>query len=135
MAILKKSDILLGIDDPRKITIESLGGEIYLRPLSSNEVNEVVNIESKGYGLFDAKTRGKNADATAKLNLAKVNEAAAESKYQAIFLSINNPKNDEWSLEELHTLHSDQIEELYENVMRISGVETTEADVKRFPED
>ena len=135
MAILKKSDILLGIDDPRKITIESLGGEVYLRPLSSNEVNEIVNIESRGYGLFDAKTRGKNADATAKLNLAKVNEAAAESKYQAILLSINNPKNDEWSLEELHTLHSDQIEELYENVMRISGVETTEADVKRFLED
>ena len=135
MAILKKSDILLGIDDPRKITIESLGGEVYLRPLSSNEVNEIVNIESRGFGLFDAKTRGKNADATAKLNLAKVNEAAAESKYQAILLSINNPKNDEWSLEELHTLHSDQIEELYESVMRISGVETTEADVKRFLED
>ena len=42
---------------------------------------------------------------------------------------------DEWSMEELERLHSDQIEELYENVMRISGAETTEADVKRFPED
>lgn len=135
MAILKKSDILLGIDDPRKITIKTLGGEVYLRPLSSSEVNEVVGIESKGFGLFDAKAMGRNADATGKVNLAKVNEAAAESKYRAIFLSINNPKNDEWSMEELEKLHSDQIEELYENVMRISGAETTEADVKRFPED
>ena len=135
MVILKKSDILLGIDDPRKVTINSLGGEVYLRPLSSSEVNEVVSIESKGYGVFDAKTKGRNADATGKVNLAKLNEAAAESKYQAIFLSINNPKNEEWTLEELHTLHSDQIEELYENVMRISGAETTEADVKRFPEN
>ena len=135
MAILKKSDILLGIDDPRKITIETLGGEVYLRPLSSSEVNEVVSIESKGYGVFDAKTRGKNADATGKVNLAKVNEAAAESKYQAIFLSINNPKNEEWTMEELQKLHSDQIDELYESVMRISGAEITEADVKRFPEN
>ena len=135
MAILKKSDILLGIDDPRPITIESLGGEVYLRPLSSSEVNEIVNIEAKGYGVFDAKTRGKTADASGKMNLAKLNEAEAESKYQAIYLSINNPKGDEWTLEELHALHSDQIEELYENVMRISGAGTTEEDVKRFPED
>lgn len=135
MAILKKSDILLGIDDPRPITIESLGGEIYLRPLSSSEVNEIVNIEAKGYGVFDAKTRGKTADASGKMNLAKLNDAEAEAKYQAIYLSINNPKGDEWTLEELQALHSDQIDELYENVMRISGAETSEEDVKRFPED
>ena len=135
MAILKKSDILLGIDDPRPITIESLGGEVYLRPLSSSEVNEIVNIEAKGYGVFDAKTRGKTADASGKMNLAKMNEAEAEAKYQAIYLSINNPKGDEWTLEELQALHSDQIDELYDNVMRISGAGITEEEVKRFPED
>ena len=135
MAILKKSDILLGIDDPRPITIESLGGEVYLRPLSSSEVNEIVNIEAKGYGVFDAKTRGKTADASGKMNLAKLNDAEAEAKYQAIYLSINNPKGDEWTKEELYALHSDQIDELYENVMRISGAETSEEDVKRFLED
>lgn len=135
MAILKKSDILLGIDDPRPITIESLGGEVYLRPLSSSEVNEIVNIEAKGYGVFDAKTRGKSADASGKMNLTKLNEAEAEAKYQAIYLSINNPKGDEWTLEELQALHSDQIDELYENVMRISGAGITEEEVKRFPED
>ena len=135
MAILKKSDILLGIDDPRPITIESLGGEVYIRPLSSSEVNEIVNIEAKGYGVFDAKTRGKTADASGKMNLAKLNDAEAEAKYQAIYLSINNPKGDEWTLEELQALHSDQIDELYENVMRISGAGITEEEVKRFPED
>lgn len=135
MAILKKSDILLGIDDPRPITIESLGGEVYLRPLSSSEVNEIVNIEAKGYGVFDAKTRGKTADASGKMNLAKLNDAEAEAKYQAIYLSINNPKGDEWTLEELYSLHSDQIDELYDNIMRISGAGITEEEVKRFPED
>lgn len=135
MAILKKEDILLGIDDPRKITIETLGGEVYLRPLSSSEVNEVVNIEAKGFGVFDAKAKGRNTDASGKMNLAKVNDAAAEAKYHAINLSINNPKNDEWSLEELHMLHSDQIDELYENVMKISGAETTEQEVEKFLED
>ena len=74
---------------------------------------------------------GKDVDA----NRTKLNEAEAEAKYQAIYLSINNPKGDEWTLEELQALHSDQIDELYENVMMISGAETSEEDVKRFPED
>ncbi len=136
MSILKKSDILLGIDTPRKVNIESLGGEIYLRPLSSNEMNEVVNIEAEGYGVFDAKSKGRTADATGKMNLKKMNEASARARYEAIYLSINNPKNDdEWSKEELYLLHNNQIMELYDNVMEISGANTTEKDVKSFPED
>ena len=137
MALLKKSDILLGIDEPRKIEIVSLGGEIYLRPLSSAEMNKVIGIEAEGYGNFEATNTGsKDPKASAKMNLAKMNKKAAESKYEAVYLSINNPKNeDEWSLDEIHSLHQDQIEELYSNIMRISGAETTTNDVKKFPEN
>ena len=135
MAVLRKTDILSGIDDPRKIMIESLGGEIYLRPLSSNELNKVVRIEAEGYGTFDAKTVARKVDASAKMDLAKMNEATAKAKYKAIYISINNDKNEEWTLEELHQLHSDQIEELYNKVMEISGASTSEQDVKKFPEN
>lgn len=134
--VLKKADILLGIDEPRKIKIEALGGEIYLRPLSSAEVNKVITIEAEGMGNFEASNRNRKTEASGKMNLAKMNEAAAKAKYEAIHLSINNAKNDdEWSKEELETLPTSAIEELYDKVMEISGANTTEQDIKSFPED
>ena len=135
MALLKKSDILLGIDDPRKVTIESLGGEIYLRPLSSNEITRITTIEAEGYGNFEASNRNRKTEASGKMNLAKMNEATAKAQYEAIYRAINNPKNDEWELEDLHLLHKDAIDELYNKVMEISGANTNESDVKNFPED
>jgi hypothetical protein len=136
MTILKKSDILLGIDEPRQILIESLGGEIYLRPLSSAEVNKVVEIEAEGLGNFEASNLNRKTSATGKMNLKKMNEASAKAQYEAIYLSINNPKNeDEWTKEELQSLRKDAITELYEKIMEISGANTTEQDMKKFPED
>ena len=136
MTILKKSDILLGIDEPRQIFIESLGGEIYLRPLSSAEVNKVVEIEAEGLGNFEASNLNRKTSATGKMNLKKMNEASAKAQYEAIYLSINNPKNeDEWTKEELKSLRKDAITELYNKIMEISGANTTEQDMKKFPED
>ena len=136
MTILKKSDILLGIDEPRQIRIESLGGELYLRPLSSAEVNKVVEIEAEGLGNFEASNLNRKTSATGKMNLKKMNEASAKAQYEAIYLSINNPLNeDEWTKEELQSLRKDAITELYEKIMEISGANTTEQDMKKFPED
>lgn len=135
MAVLKKSDILLGIDDPREVTIESLGGEIYLRPLSSSEINKVTSIEAEGFGSFEASNRNKKTEASGKMDLKKMNEATAKAQYEAIYISINNPKNDEWSKDEIKALKTDAITELYDKIMEISGANTTEADIKRFPEN
>lgn len=136
MAILTKSDILKGIDDPREFTIESLGGEIYLRPLSSAELNEVTDIEAEGYGNFEATSKGsRNPNATGKMNLKKMNQATAKAKYHALYLSMNNPKNDEWEMDEIKKLHGDQIDEIYEKVMELSGAETSKSDITNFPED
>ena len=136
MALLKKSDILLGIDEPRKCNIEALGGEIYLRPLSSSEVNKVVTIEAEGMGNFEASNLNRRTQATGKMNLAKMNEASARAKYTAIYLSINNDKNgDEWEEEEIKKMHTDAITELYDTIMEISGANTSEEDMKKFPED
>ena len=54
MTVLRKADILMGVDSPKKIEIEALGGELWLRPLSSAEANEILNIEAQGYGTFNA---------------------------------------------------------------------------------
>lgn len=135
MTILTKADILQGIDVPKKIKIEALNGEIWLRPLSSAEVNEIQNIEAQGYGTFNASNNRGQTMADGKMNLAKLQEKQAEAKYHAIHKAINNPKNDEWELTEIQQLPSDAVDEIYNHIMKISGVEITETDVKKFPEN
>ena len=144
MAILKKSDILFGIDNPREIRIESLDGELWLRPLSSAEITEIVNIEAEGYGKWEATNTQKGrrlekGEALTKghMDLAKLNSAEARAKYETVYKSLDNPKNedDPWSLEDIKLLPQDVIDEIHEKVFDISGANTSEADVKRFPED
>ena len=136
MSILSKSEILQGIDNPQKIQIEALNGELWLRPLSSAEVNEVQNIEAQGYGTFNATNRQNQTTTDGKMNLAKMQEKTAEAKYIAIHKSINNPKNkDPWEIDEIKQFKSDAINEIYDHIMKLSGVEVTEADVKQFPEN
>ena len=135
MSILTKADILQGIDTPKKIRIESLNGEIWLRPLSSAEVNEIMNIEAQGFGTFNASNNRGQTMTDGKMNLAKMQEKQAEAKYTAIHKSINNDKtSDEWTLEELKQFPKNAIDEVYNEVMTLSGVDVTEADMKQFPE-
>ena len=136
MSILSKSEILQGINNPQKIQITALNGELWLRPLSSAEVNEVQNIEAQGYGTFNATNRQNQTTTDGKMNLAKMQEKTAEAKYIAIHKSINNPKNkDPWEIDEIKQFKSDAINEIYDHIMKLSGVEVTEADVKQFPEN
>lgn len=136
MTVLTKSDILMGIKNPKKIKIEALNGELWLRPLSSAEVNEVTNIEAQGYGTFNASNNRGQTKADGKMNLAKMQEKQSEAKYIAINKSINNDKSsDEWTIEELKELKTDAVDELYEKIMKLSGAEVTQGDVERFPEN
>ena len=136
MTILTKSDILQGIDNPQKILIEALNGEVWLRPLSSAEVDEVLNIEAEGYGTFNAQAIRGQTNTEAKMNLPKIQEKQAEAKYLAIHKSINNPRNsDEWELTEIKQLPADAVSEMYEKVMDLSGASVTTQDVESFPED
>ena len=94
-----------------------------------------MNIEAEGYGNFEANARGRRTDASGKMNLKRMNEASANAQYTAIFKSINNEKNEEWSEDDVKDLPKDVVEELYDHIMRISGAEVTESDVANFPED
>lgn len=54
MVVVKKSDILKGVKKIEKVKIEALDGdEMYLRPLSQAEINEVDEIEAKAMGIFE----------------------------------------------------------------------------------
>lgn len=50
MGLLTKDKILKGIEKVETVYIESLGGEVKIRPLSSSEWQEIVIEEQKGIG-------------------------------------------------------------------------------------
>jgi len=144
MAILKKSDILQGINAVQRITIDSLGGEMWLRPLSSAELDEINYIEAEGMGNFEQNNRAKSRNLenskltqTNKFNVLKLTKATDKAKYEMIYKSLDNPKNedDPWTLEEIKSLGPKAIDELHKEVQKLSGLEITESDVKQFPED
>jgi len=144
MAILKKSDILQGIKKVERVHIESLGGEMWLRPLSSAELDEINYIEAEGMGNFEQNNRAKSRNLenskltqTNKFNVLKLTKATDKAKYEMIYKSLDNPKNedDPWTLEEIKSLGQKSIDEIHKEVQKLSGLDITESDVKQFPED
>ena len=135
--VLRKEDILGGINNIQKVTIESLGGELWLRPLSEAELSQIDLIEAKAMGVYESSQRGTGeAFNKGKINLAKATEATEEARLAKISLSINNEKNpDEWSEEEIGSLSRDAVEELISKIDEISGVKTAARDVDKFPEN
>ena len=138
--ILKKADILRGIDDPEHIKIDSLGGYLWLRPLSNKELDDLDEMEAKAMGIFETKEIGKGnirgeTNTNGKLNVAKVTRASAEVQVEKVYLSLDNPKNEEdekWDYEDINKLHRKTVEEIADKVDELSGVTVTQQEVERF---
>ena len=135
--VLRKEDILGGINNIQQVTIESLGGEIYLKPLSESQLQELDLIEAKAMGVYESSQKGRSdAVNKGKINLAKATQASSEAKIAKISLSINNDRNpDNWSEEEIGSLPRNVVEELITKINEISGVNTTAREVDNFPEN
>ncbi len=135
--VLTKNEILKGINNIQKINIKSLGGEVYLRPLSETELKEVEMVEAKGMGVFESTQKGRReAMNKGKIDLVKATDATYNSKLTKIQLSINNDKNpDKWTLDEIGELPRNAINELIEKIDELSGIETTKQEVDTFPEE
>lgn len=135
--VLTKKDIISGINNIQRVTIESLGGEIYLQPLSEAQLSDLDLIEAKAMGVYESSQKGRqDAINKGKINLAKATEASAEARIAKISLSINNEKNqDTWTDEEIGLLPRNVIEELITKINEISGVNTTKREVENFPEN
>lgn len=145
MVVVKKSDILNGIKKIEKVKLEALnGGEMYLRPLSQAEINEVDEIEAKAMGIFETNEtaqRGRRqkpksvVESRGKINLELQQKAQHQAKTKAIFLSLDNEKNvgeEAWSETEIEQMPHKLFEELFEKVREISGIELHEDDVDTF---
>lgn len=137
MALLSKNDILKGINNIQKVEIESLGGEIYLRPLSEAELQDLDLIEAKAMGVYESTQKGRSDTLNkGKINLAKATEASNEARIKKIELSINNEKNaEDWTPDEIKSLSRETINELNDKIDELSGVEIKKRDVEKFPEE
>lgn len=135
--VLRKEDILSGINNIQQVRIDGLDGEIYLQPLSESQLSEIDLIEAKAMGVYESSQKGRSeALNRGKINLAKATEASAEAKIAKISLSINNDKSpDTWDEEEIGSLPRNVVEELIEKIDEISGVNVTTRDVDKFPEN
>lgn len=146
MALLKKQDILSGVDTPEKVEIKTLNGELWLRPLSSFELSEVEEIEAKAIGEMETNETAQRAGRTigksetrsrGKINLAKANKASMNAKITMVHMSLDNPKNsdDPWSEDDIRQLKRDAFNEIVDHVRKLSGAEITTADIESFPEN
>jgi len=135
--VLTKKEILDGTNNIQEVKIESLGDTVYLRPLSESELMEVDMVEAQGLGVFETTQQGKrDALNKGKLNLAKATQASSEAKLKKIELSINNNKNpDSWTVDEIGQLSRKTVDELILKIDEISGVNITNGDVDKFPEN
>lgn len=143
---LRKEDILKGVNDPELIMIETLGGELPLRPLSKVEWGRIEKIEAKAYGVFEAnetakrgkrKLKGGMMETKGKIDLEKQAEAELKGKLETLYLSMNNshPECDEWKKEDIGRMKSSAFDEIFDKVKELSGVTVEKEEIDKFPED
>lgn len=146
MALLKKADILKGVNKIEKVTIKALDGELFLRALSAAEIDEITDIEAKGFGQYQTnnktishrgKVKNEESNSTANVDVSKINKKSNEAVYTMIHKSLTNKeyKDDPYTYEEVTSFSKNAINELKEKVREISGWDTTDEDVENFPED
>ena len=143
MALLSISEILNGKNDYEEYHIESLDGEICLRPLTTGEWDRIDEIRQKDLGdytinekTFTKKKRRVKGEmeSRAKFNINASSKATKKAMYEAIKLSTDNEGNPEkWTIDQIKKLHKNEIIEIYEKIEEISGVD--EEEVEDFPED
>jgi hypothetical protein len=150
--IIRISDIVDGTSKEEKYMIKSLNGEVWLRPLSQAEINEISEIEAAAIGTFETNEKSNNSrnraknirsqlESKGKLSVLKTTQAQNQAKIKAVAYSLDNSKYAEEkeliNEEELLKAPSNVIEEIYEKVQEISGLNNTEleSDVEEFPQN
>lgn len=150
--IIRISDIVDGTSKEEKYMIKSLNGEVWLRPLSQKEINEISEIEAAAIGTFETNEKSNNSrnrarnirsqlESKGKLSVLKTTQAQNQAKIKAVAYSLDNSKYAEEkeliNEEELLKAPSNVIEEIYEKVQEISGLNNTEleSDVEEFPQN
>lgn len=136
MVILTKETLLKGVNNIKKVELETVDGSVYIRPLNHSEVTHYNSITAKALG--DIQTDGgrrKGVSANFKINLEKSTLATSEAQAYAVATSLSC-KEQEWSEGEVQKLDGALFNEIFKAVAELSGLDTdVESEVDNFLED
>ena len=148
--IIRISDIVDGTSKEEKYMIKSLNGEVWLRPLTQKEINEISEIEAAAIGTFETNEKSNNRssrsrniksqlESKGKLSVLKTTQAQNQAKIKAGAYSLDKSEYEDEKFDEETLLKAPSavIEEIYEKVQEISGLNNTEleSDVEEFPQN
>jgi hypothetical protein len=153
--VLSKKEIQGGIKATSDVHIPSLNGEVRIRPISSREWQQVQEIESKAFGKIQ--TGGMNVNPRAKkeamgqevmknlnmnMDLAKLSKSEYDAKVKCLTYGLSILDGEKWTEQDVHELAMITVDEIYSEILAISGIpETSQAakqlkgELESFPED
>ena len=132
MGLLTKDRILKGIEKIETVYIESLEGEVKIRPLTSAEWQEIVVEEQKGIGQVKLNVGSlRQTDGTMSIDLAKQTVASFKAKVKAVAIAMS-VDGEEWTEEEVRQLLPGVVDEIFEAVRDISGITIEERELDNF---
>lgn len=135
MKVLSKAAILKGVEHVETVEVKSLGGKVKIRPLSSGEWNTILVESQKGLGEVELNVGGfGRTDGVLSIDLSKQTASDFRSKIRAVALALS-VGGEEWTEDEVEALPNGAVEELFEHVKTISGIELQEREVDDFREE
>ena len=143
--VLSKSDILIGANSYKEITIESAEDSICVRPLTVGEIHTISEMKNKALGDYTAnqQTSSKRSvagklNAQAKMNMEKITIAENKANIKTVYWGLDNESNPEkFTEEEISRMDPNVFDEILDHVKKISHMEDEdlEDDVEDFPEE
>lgn len=153
--VLSKKEIQGGIKATSDVHIPSLGGEVRIRPISSREWQQVQEIESKAFGKIQSGNMNVNPRAKKEamskevmqnlkmdMDLAKLTRSEYDAKVKCLTFGLSVEGGEQWSEQDVHKLAMVTVDEIYNEILEISGIpETSQAakqlkgELESFPED
>ena len=143
--VLSKSDILIGANSYKEITIESAEDSICVRPLTVGEIHTISEMKNKALGDYTAnqQTSSKRSvagklNAQAKMNMEKITIADNKADINTVLWGLDNDGNpDKFTQEDILKMKPPVFKEILEKVKEISHIEDddVEDDVDDFPEE
>ncbi len=145
MAKLTKADILKGVDQVKTLYLESMGGEVDVRPLTEGEWAEIEatrgsGAKIKGSPKFDKNgnfdIRGMQQDLQVVIDSKEMQELEFEAKAKAVAYGLST-EGEVWTVDEVRQLRPvGVVNEIAEFVFEISGVtEETSQEARSFRTD
>jgi hypothetical protein len=118
--LLTKADILEGKEKREKVYIDSLGGNVEIKPLTEAEWSRAQAIDQRGTTMNPkVDSNGKITDMNMVIDLEKSTEASSEADRYIVSCGVSNIN---LTIDDCKRLKPGAVKELVRNILKITGV-------------